>query len=203
MYYLIHTAAVIPVATTYEESMKILVAEDEPAIAESYNLLLKSCGHDVVITYDGEECLDVFQKHRANPFDLIILDYRMPKKDGVQVATKILSEIPSQRIILATAYAHDLAIAEMRKQANTQSVQVIQKPFEFDHLLYVVGGDDKFPKANNTGSKEPHRQSGENSSLSGATSMPGADRAWSADMQLNESAWLQGFSDAVMGIWPR
>ena len=121
--------------------MKILVAEDDPAIAESYRLILEAGGHEVIVTKDGEECLDVFRKHSSTSnvsFDLIILDYRMPKKNGVQVAVQVRSDAPTQRILLATAYAHDLSIVELHKNASTQSVELIQKPFELDQFLSVI-----------------------------------------------------------------
>ena len=63
---------------------KILVAEDEPQLLRFYKILLEQMGYDVVIAADGQECLSAYSAARNNKeksgFDLVILDYRMPKK---------------------------------------------------------------------------------------------------------------------------
>jgi CheY-like chemotaxis protein len=45
-----------------------------------------------------------FSRSRHLPFDAVVLDYRMPKKDGLEVAKEILKMYPEQRIIFASAY---------------------------------------------------------------------------------------------------
>jgi CheY-like chemotaxis protein len=125
--------------------MKILVAEDEANIAESYRLILEYKGHEVTVTSDGDKCLDAYKHSLASAgksaisyYDLVILDYRMPKKDGVQVAQEILSLVPDQRILLATAYVQDLSISRLQEIPATRAVELIQKPFEFDAFLQAV-----------------------------------------------------------------
>lgn len=51
------------------------------------------------------------------PFDVVVLDYRMPKKDGLQVAKEILKLNPKQRIIFASAYVKE-TLVESVKQLN-------------------------------------------------------------------------------------
>jgi len=137
--------------------MRILIAEDEEPVAESYGLILKSRNHDVVITHDGEECLKVvhdhfnklseatiskkirFQSSVKSFFDLIILDHRIPKKNGMEVAEQILSDIPSQRIIIASAYCHEIPESDLAKLEKA-SIHLMQKPFEFETFLEVVEG---------------------------------------------------------------
>src|SRR5690349_12802142 len=103
--------------------MKILIAEDEPDIALSYKLTLEERGHSVVLTSNGEDCLikyhDEWQKLRDqgsdqideysihHPFHAIILDYKMPKLDGLEVAREILAVNSHQRIIFASAYVKE------------------------------------------------------------------------------------------------
>jgi two-component system cell cycle response regulator CpdR len=167
--------------------MKILVAEDEPSIAESYKLLLGSCGHDVMVTFDGEECLRMFQKHITDPFDLVILDYRMPKKDGVQVAMKIRSDFPNQKIILATAYANDITIADLKKQEFTRSIEVIQKPFELDYFLNIVKGNELC--RTETGIQKIHRTNEASPSLLSSVKVDEMDPT---NTPSNDSSWTQG-----------
>lgn len=117
--------------------MKILVAEDEPEIVRLYKILLESCGHEVITTKDGEECMDVYKAgldDRGNSsFDLLILDYRMPKKTGLEVANEVLAICSSQKLLMATAYAGQLEAVD-----NLKKMQVIRKPFEIDQLIAAV-----------------------------------------------------------------
>jgi len=61
---------------------KILIADDEPDVTKILGLRLKAGGYDVVTAQDGEEAIRV--AHEEKP-DLIILDVRMPGKDGYAV----------------------------------------------------------------------------------------------------------------------
>jgi two-component system cell cycle response regulator CpdR len=162
--------------------LQILVAEDEQVIADSYRLFLESRKHKVLVCYDGEQCLKTFNEHIkseqssskrspssktvSSPFDLIILDYRMPKRNGVEVAEQILSKVPNQRILLATAYSHELAGLEVLK--SSPNIEMINKPFEFEVLAGVV----EHPSTG-FGSSKTLKQSARNTSL--ATDLPGID----------------------------
>jgi CheY-like chemotaxis protein len=130
------------------EHMKILIAEDEPDIAMQYELALKDRKHEVVVTHDGEQCLDAFyqelEKHELAtnpkmlkpPFDAVILDYRMPKKDGMEVAKEILAIEPKQRILFASAYVLETLVDSVKNLR--QVVELIQKPFELDPFVDLI-----------------------------------------------------------------
>jgi DNA-binding response OmpR family regulator len=130
------------------EHMKILIAEDEPEIAMQYEVALKDRKHDVTVTYDGEQCLEAFyqeidkQKHSHSskkiraPFDAVILDYRMPRKDGMEVAKEILAIEPKQRILFASAYVLETLVDSVRNLQ--QVVELIQKPFELDPFVDLI-----------------------------------------------------------------
>ena len=69
--------------------MKILVAEDEPSIRLQYKLVLEDRGHKVLATPDGRACVERYSAEMGSgcrPFDLVILDYRMPVLDGLGIA---------------------------------------------------------------------------------------------------------------------
>src|SRR5262245_20942511 len=128
--------------------MKILIAEDEKEIAMQYEVVLKARNHDVTVTHDGEQCLEAFydelQRIESSrnsrlmrpPFDAVILDYRMPRKDGMEVAKEILSIEPKQRILFASAYVLE-TLADSVKTLQ-QVVELIQKPFELDPFVDLI-----------------------------------------------------------------
>ena len=128
--------------------MKILIAEDESDILMQYEVALKDRHHEVVVTRDGEQCLDEFYKGLEQlessrksktsrpPFDAVVLDYRMPKKDGMEVAKEILAIEPKQRILFASAYVLDTLVDSVK--SLHQVVELIQKPFELDPFVELL-----------------------------------------------------------------
>jgi CheY-like chemotaxis protein len=128
--------------------MKILIAEDEPDIARSYKLALEERGHSVVLTSDGEDCLIKYHEewqrtrnHRGSdqigtydmhhPFHAIILDYKMPKMDGMEVAKEILAMNSHQRIIFASAYVKET----LEMATHNLVAELMQKPFDEQALI--------------------------------------------------------------------
>ena len=73
---------------------------------------------------------------RHPPFDAVVLDYRMPKKNGLEVAKEILKLYPEQRIIFASAYIKE-SLEDSIKELD-QIVELMQKPFEPDALVDTI-----------------------------------------------------------------
>lgn len=115
--------------------MRILVAEDEPELLRTYRVLIEDMGHEVITAKDGQECLHYYHRfiNENKRFDLVILDYRMPVKNGIEVAKEIASISPSQKILLITAYAGVLDFKD-----RPETLEVIAKPFDPDELIRVI-----------------------------------------------------------------
>jgi CheY-like chemotaxis protein len=137
--------------------MRILVAEDEEDIRSVYCSTLVDRGHEVILTADGEECLNVYSQKlqerqqryhdyddqvSSSYLDLVILDYRMPKKDGLQVAKEILELNPEQRIIFASAYVMQ-TLEESVKELK-RVVELMQKPFSMSALIDTVENKEAY-----------------------------------------------------------
>src|ERR671919_815382 len=128
--------------------MKILLAEGHEDTAVVYKLALQDKGHVVVHTTNGEDCLKVYHnefqivtfnsnpKEHIQPFDAVILDYNMPRMNGLEVAKEILAVNPHQRIIFASAYLEETLIDSIR-QLN-QIVEMLKKPFGEQELMDAV-----------------------------------------------------------------
>jgi CheY-like chemotaxis protein len=128
--------------------MKILIAEDYSDTAMAYIYILDGRGHKVIITSDGEECLKVYRDelHRVTlhsnltehilPFDVVILDYKMPKMDGLEVAKEIFAVNPHQRIVFASAYIRDTLLESVEKL--NRLVEVLNKPFGKQELIDTI-----------------------------------------------------------------
>ena len=72
----------------------------------------------------------------ATPFDVVVLDYKMPRKDGMEVAKEILTLNPDQRIIFASAYVKETlenSVKELKR-----FVELLQKPFEIQAFIDTI-----------------------------------------------------------------
>jgi two-component system cell cycle response regulator CpdR len=120
----------------------MLVSEDEKGTSDTYNVFLKDEGHDVIFTADGQECIDVYKEEmQKNPdkqiFDIVVLDYRIPKKNGGEVAKEILAMNPYQKILIATAYSRKV-VNQSGLKFEEKNLRLVHKPFEFEDMMKVI-----------------------------------------------------------------
>ena len=111
---------------------KILVVEDEPGPRELISRRLSGKGYEVSTAQDGEEAL---HKLKREPFDLILLDIRMPGMSGMDVLAPMKSLYPDVGVIMATAVV-DLKVALDTIRAG--AYDYVTKPFDWDEVLISV-----------------------------------------------------------------
>lgn len=82
--------------------LKVLIAEDEPVVAQGLRVQLEELGHSVVgIAYDGR---DAVAKAESLEPDLILLDIKMPRLDGLEATRQVMAHRPVP-IVLVTAHS--------------------------------------------------------------------------------------------------
>ena len=84
--------------------MRILIVDDEPAVADTLADLIKPLGHEVVVVTDGHAALDRFHRGR---YDLVIVDVVMPAMSGLDVIRKVRAIDPTVRIVALTGTGLD------------------------------------------------------------------------------------------------
>lgn len=117
-----------------QQKVKVLVADDDPAIQELIRLNLEVQGYQVIIASNGVETV---RKALSERPDLIILDILMPEMDGYEVMRllKNSEETSNIPIIVLTAYASDAgALVSWMEGAEGY----LAKPFNPDELLMLV-----------------------------------------------------------------
>jgi CheY-like chemotaxis protein len=72
-----------------DENVRVLFVEDDPTVAEMYKLRLELDGYQVTVASDGEEAVSMATEKVP---DLIFLDIRLPKLDGLAVLERLRSE---------------------------------------------------------------------------------------------------------------
>ena len=112
---------------------RVLVIDDEPALGENIQRMLRAPDIAVVVcTEPGKglaECL-------ANPPDVVLLDMRMPRMNGEEVFARLHQAHPNLPVVFLTAFGTiEGAVLAMRNGA----FDYLLKPFKRDDLLLVVG----------------------------------------------------------------
>jgi DNA-binding response OmpR family regulator len=102
---------------------KILVVEDEPGIAFSLEIDLKTEGYQVTVVNDGAEAVP---RALAEEFDLILLDVMLPNKDGFEVCRELRHRGLKTPVILLTAKTHE---AEKVLGLDVGADDYVTKPF--------------------------------------------------------------------------
>lgn len=112
----------------------ILVADDEPSIVLSLQVLLQKAGYEVRVARNGEEAM---QSVEAGAPDLILLDAMMPKRDGFDVCQSLRSNpaLKDLPIIMLTAKSRDV---ERQKGMALGATDYITKPFSTRDLVATV-----------------------------------------------------------------
>jgi putative nucleotidyltransferase with HDIG domain len=110
---------------------KILVIDDELAPRESIRMVLKD--DYAVNTAEGAfEGLDIMSD---NPVDLVVMDIKMPKMDGITALQEIKKRHPDTEVVLLTAYA---SLETARDAIRFGAFDYLIKPFDKDDVLLVV-----------------------------------------------------------------
>ncbi|PKL88881.1 MAG: DNA-binding response regulator [Ignavibacteriae bacterium HGW-Ignavibacteriae-2] len=109
--------------------MKILIAEDDAAIANSLRKNFADENIESEITSDGNATLTIFEKEK---FDALLLDWRMPQKSGLEVCKILRKKGFNIPIILLTAVTD---VKSKVEALNIGADDYITKPFSFDEVL--------------------------------------------------------------------
>jgi DNA-binding response OmpR family regulator len=111
--------------------IRALVVDDDHDIAEMVRLALTDEGYDVVLAANGSAALDA---SRDAPFDIILLDMRMPVMDGWSFAEEYRNR-PGPRVpVIVVTAARDAAA----RAAEIDADDYLAKPFSLDELFAII-----------------------------------------------------------------
>jgi cyclic di-GMP phosphodiesterase len=115
-----------------DDKRRLLVVDDEHAIAELLSRHLEREGYRVSLAFDGDEALETLENAR---FDVVLTDIRMPGRDGIallEASKQLDSTLPV--VVLTSINDVDTAVRAMRMGAD----DYILKPFTLDALSVAV-----------------------------------------------------------------
>nr|WP_294946501.1 response regulator transcription factor [uncultured Mucilaginibacter sp.] len=114
------------------DKIKVLLAEDELALAHIVRESLEEAGFDVVLCANGEQALQTYRQRKP---DILALDVMMPKMDGFEVARKIREVDKTTPIIFLTAKSQPKdVVAGFESGAN----DYLKKPFSVEELIVRI-----------------------------------------------------------------
>ena len=115
-----------------EAPSRILIVDDDPDAVRLITKRIQPEGYQLDIAVDGQEALD---KALSKPFDLVLLDIRLPKISGLEVLSEIKKHKSTMGIIMMTAYGSEaVAVEVLRRGADDYLI----KPLDDSDLLPTI-----------------------------------------------------------------
>jgi DNA-binding NtrC family response regulator len=114
------------------EQPKILIVDDEQIVRESLTNWLKEESYQVEAAENGTVALE---KIRQTPFQVVLLDLKMPGMDGIQVLTELKKDFPDTEVIIMTAYGSVNTAVEAIKAG---AYDYIVKPFDPEEVALLI-----------------------------------------------------------------
>jgi len=109
---------------------RVLIVEDEPAVADGIAAVLRLEGTEVTVVGTGAGALDVLSA--GSPPDAVILDVGLPDMDGRKVYEQLLSIAPNLPVVFSTGHERE------PRSELTQHTAWLMKPYELDVLLSAL-----------------------------------------------------------------
>jgi DNA-binding NtrC family response regulator len=112
--------------------MKVLVVDDDAIVIKSCTRILESENYAVSTVSGADEALETLKK---DTFELLLVDVKMPKRDGLFLMKEIRKDFPDLPIIVMSGYSTAETVADALRSGATQ---FISKPFRPDELMKMV-----------------------------------------------------------------
>lgn len=110
----------------------VLIVDDDINLCIVLSEELQEHNFDSHYVNNADAAFDFLASH---PVDLILLDLKMPVKDGLYVLTKLKEKKIDSKVIVLTAYAD---IESAIKTAYLGAVDFLSKPYDIDDLLFAI-----------------------------------------------------------------
>ncbi len=113
--------------------INIFIVDDDQSLQRLYTLILKDAGFIIIDTaLNGKIAVEKFKKFKVSP-DIILMDHRMPIKNGIDAMIEILQINNNEKIIFASA---DITIKE--KALSLGASAFLDKPFNMSKLMSAI-----------------------------------------------------------------
>ncbi len=116
-----------------KRAAKVLLADDEVSFVETMSKRLNLRNFDVLTAFDGDRALEQIEKRKD--IEVVILDIRMPGKDGIQTLAEIKQKNPLVQVIMLTGHGDvSLAVESMKSGA----FDYLTKPCDISQIVSAI-----------------------------------------------------------------
>ena len=130
-----------PASDIVASRQTILLVEDEELVRGMILGRLELLGYDTIAAVDGVEGVRIFRE-RLNEIDLVLLDFVMPRMNGVEAFEELIRIKPDVKVILSSGYAEEVVL---QRFPGPQPAGILHKPYKLevlkDELDRVLGTD--------------------------------------------------------------
>ena len=112
----------------------ILVVDDEEVVRRSYARILGEMDCDAQAAADGEQALQAMARR---PFDVVLLDLRMPGAQGLDILKTIKERWPASEVVIITGYP---TVASAREALRLGACDYLAKPADPDQVIDAARG---------------------------------------------------------------
>jgi two-component system chemotaxis response regulator CheY len=117
------------------KKLRVLVVDDQPAVAEVVADTIQYAGHDIVgIARDG---VDAVTRAKELQPDLVVMDISMPRMNGVEAMKAILAAKSAKRVLLMSGEYRSLGVTRAEMMRNGAS-GFMEKPFNVTELFDML-----------------------------------------------------------------
>jgi DNA-binding NtrC family response regulator len=122
-----------------KQSIRVVVVDDEPAVADSLSMILRASGYESIATYSAEEALALCQTMNVH---VVVSDIVMGPMSGFDLAIWLAEHRPASRIILMSGYSfHDPLVAKSVRRG----FDFLRKPIQLDKFLAKIANAGTAP----------------------------------------------------------
>ena len=122
--------------------VRVLVVDDNGTAREILSTMAKSCGLEVDTARNGKQALEMIAtaEQNATPYDLVLMDWKMPEMDGVECVRQLQKALASRlpAIIMVTAFGREEAL-DSAEERGVLLKSVLTKPVIASTLLETIG----------------------------------------------------------------
>jgi DNA-binding NtrC family response regulator len=115
-----------------KQKVRVLIVDDDASLARTTALILSRKGYTVTTAVDGPEAIE---RVKENPFDVILMDIKMPLMDGVETYRRIKQVRTDCAVIMMTAFA----VEELIQEALQEGAHgILYKPLDIEKMMALI-----------------------------------------------------------------
>jgi CheY-like chemotaxis protein len=122
---------------------RVLVVDDDALVADTFAMVLNSCGFEAVAAHSGEEAVELA---RLGRYDNLVTDVMMEPMNGIQAALAIREIHPDCKVLLVSGVQHTAILIQEAMEAGHE-FEILAKPVHPSTMLEHLRGQATTPSA--------------------------------------------------------